>query len=179
MLIVFAGLPGAGKTTIARAIARRLNAAYLRIDAIEQALRSAGTLKSDVATEGYAIAYLLAEENLRLGVAVVADSVNPVQATRDAWLSVAARAAARAVEVEIVCSDAAEHRRRVDRRASDIPGLALPSWEAVKARRYEKWTRTPIVIDTASQSADESVSRLLAELRPLAPVTSPSGSRKG
>ncbi len=34
MLVVFAGLPGAGKTTIARLLAKRLDAIYLRIDTI-------------------------------------------------------------------------------------------------------------------------------------------------
>ncbi len=179
MLIVFAGLPGAGKTTIAREIAWRLNATYLRIDTIEQELRAAGTLKSDVTIEGYAIAYRLAEESLRLGATVVADSVNPVRATRDAWLAVAARAGVKAVEVEIVCSDETEHRRRVEQRISDIPGLVLPGWEAVQARAYEKWPRRPIVIDTASESVDQSVARLLAALQMLSPVTSPGGSRKG
>ena len=45
MLIAFAGLSGAGKTTIARILAQRLGAAYLRIDTIEQALRSSRVLK--------------------------------------------------------------------------------------------------------------------------------------
>ena len=41
MLIIFSGLPGSGKSTIARALARRLRAVYLRIDTIEQAIRAA------------------------------------------------------------------------------------------------------------------------------------------
>jgi tRNA uridine 5-carbamoylmethylation protein Kti12 len=39
MLIVLSGLPGVGKTTIARELASSLKAVYLRIDSIEQALR--------------------------------------------------------------------------------------------------------------------------------------------
>ena len=39
MLIIFSGLPGSGKSTIARALAKRLGAVYLRIDTIEQAIR--------------------------------------------------------------------------------------------------------------------------------------------
>jgi predicted kinase len=71
--------------------------------------------------EGYSVAYAIAEDNLRLGRIVIADCVNPWPLTRDAWRSVADRAGARAVEVEIVCSDRAEHRRRVESRAADIP----------------------------------------------------------
>ena len=37
MLIVFGGLPGTGKTTVARELARQLGAVHLRIDSIEQA----------------------------------------------------------------------------------------------------------------------------------------------
>ena len=44
MLVVFSGLPGTGKTTIASQLARQTGAAYLRIDVIEQALRDAGVL---------------------------------------------------------------------------------------------------------------------------------------
>lgn len=38
-LFIFAGLPATGKTTLARQLARHLNAVHLRIDTIEQALR--------------------------------------------------------------------------------------------------------------------------------------------
>lgn len=40
----------------------------------------------DLVDLGYCVAYALAEENVRLGRSVVADSVNPLNLTRDAWL---------------------------------------------------------------------------------------------
>jgi predicted kinase len=98
MLIVFAGLPGAGKTTIARTLAQKLGAVHLRIDTIEQALRSSRVLKSDVGPAGYLVAQRVAEENLRIGRLVVADSVNPLQVTRGAWRAVAEQASTDVIE---------------------------------------------------------------------------------
>ena len=47
MLIIFSGLPSVGKTSIARELARQINAVYLRIDSMAQAMRaSAGFLAS-------------------------------------------------------------------------------------------------------------------------------------
>jgi predicted kinase len=164
MLIAFGGLPGTGKTTLAREIARQWQAVYLRIDTIEQALRSSGALAGDVGPAGYAVAYALAEANLRLGRVVVADSVNPLAITRDSWRQVALDASARVIEVEVVCSDPVEHRRRVETRSVDVAGLALPSWDDVLRRDYEPWTRPRIVLDTASCSVAQAVAELQARI---------------
>src|SRR5687768_4497712 len=160
MLVVFGGLPGTGKTCIAREVVRRSGAIYLRIDAIEQAIRAAAGLGDDVGAAGYEVAYALAEANLALGRLVVADSVNPIAATREAWRQVAARTGSPLLEVEIVCSDKAEHRRRVESRRADIPGLRLPSWEQVVAREYEPWTDAMMVIDTAASSVSDAASSI-------------------
>ncbi len=72
LLIVFGGLPETGKTTLARLIAEEEHAAYLRIDIIEQALRSSGMLAGDVGPSGYSVAYALAASNLALVRIVVA-----------------------------------------------------------------------------------------------------------
>jgi len=160
-LIVFGGLPAAGKTTLSRAIAREMAATYLRIDAIEQALRSSGLITEDIGPAGYVVAYALAESNLKLGQNVVADSVNPVAATRDAWRRIAAEADAIIVEIEVICSDPVEHRRRVEARAVDIPGLVPPTWQEVVDRDYEPWNRPRALLDTAKRSVADS----LAELR--------------
>jgi predicted kinase len=150
-LIVFGGLPGTGKTTLSRELARRLSAAHLRVDVIEQALRSAG---HGVGPLGYGIANALAAENLQLGGVVIADCVNPVQASREGWRQTALRTSAHLIEIEMICSDPALHRQRVEQRASDIDGLRLPTWEEVVGRHYEPWDHDHLVLDAAIGSRD-------------------------
>ena len=163
VLIIFGGLPAAGKTTIARELARQIGAMHLRIDSIEQALRDSGAVPEPLNDAGYRIGYAIAEDNLRIGRTVVADSVNPLACTRDAWVEVATRARVNAVEIEVKCSDLDQHRRRVETRSSDISGLRLPTWEEVLAREYQPWNREHLVIDTADRTADKSV-RVIREL---------------
>lgn len=112
MLYIFGGLPGAGKSTLASRIAGEIGAVYVRIDTIEQAMRNGGAWVDG--PEGYVVGYGLAADNLRLGLPVVADSVNPLPVTRDAWREVAKRLEAPFVEIEVVCSDEREHRQRVE-----------------------------------------------------------------
>jgi predicted kinase len=161
MLIVFSGLPGVGKTAIARELARTIGAVHLRIDSIEQALRRAGC---QVEREGYDVAYAVAEDNLRVGRTVVADCVNPWPLTRAAWRAVAERAGAPALDIEIVCSDAAEHRRRVESRLPDLAGHLLPTWEDVVRRDYREWDRDRFVMDTAASDVTASVKIILSRL---------------
>ncbi|MFE1601453.1 AAA family ATPase [Methylobacterium sp. ID0610] len=157
MLIVFGGLPGTGKTAISRALA----AAHLRIDVIEQAIRDSGVPADAVGASGYAVAQALAGANLADGRIVVADCVNPNTASREGWRDMAGRAGARLIEVEVVCPDREEHRRRVEGRVSDIPGLVLPSWEAILRLDYESWDRPCLVIDSATSSPSQAVVAVL------------------
>ena len=160
-LVVLSGLPGTGKSTIARELARQLRAVWLRIDTIETAIADEATPITD---EGYRAAYAVAQDNLRLGLDVVADSVNPWMETRDAWRDAGLAAGAAVLEVEVVCSDAAAHRARVEGRTVDVPGLTPPTWQEVVERDYRPWTRERLVIDTAGRDAPACVSEILAAL---------------
>jgi predicted kinase len=164
MLIVFAGLPGAGKSTIARALAHEIGAVWLRIDSIEQGIRDSALMPASLEDAGYRAAYAVAEGNLRLGLTVVADSVNPAALTRAAWRDAALRAGARVVEVEIICSGNHEHRRRIETRANEVSGLILPDWEATIGRDYRPWDRARVVIDTAGRSVAECVAAIRGAL---------------
>jgi predicted kinase len=165
MLYIFGGLPGTGKSALSKRLTREKNAVYLRIDTIEQALREAGI--SVDGPEGYVTAYRIAEDNLRLGRVVVADSVNPLEITRSAWRNVAARAGMPFAEIEVICSDEVEHRSRVEERSPDIPGFKLPSWEDVVNREYERWDEAHLVIDTARQTVEQSFTVLTNSLKQL------------
>ena len=159
MLIALGGLPAVGKSTLARSLARRIGAVHLRVDTIEQAMRNAGFTVSG--PEGYLAARDLAEDNLRIGHTVIVDSVNPVAITREYWRETAARLTVELVEIEVVCSDKRQHRRRVESRTTDIPGLVLPTWQQVVDRDYEPWT-TAHVIDTAGRTLDDTLSQVEA-----------------
>jgi len=162
MLYIFSGLPGTGKSTLASALAKEYRAAYLRVDVVEQAMRDAGTWVDGPA--GYIVCYAIATQNLRLGLDVIADTVNPIEITRQAWRNVAESLGVPFAEIEVVCSDEHEHRHRIETRAADIPGFALPTWEHVKSRRYDSWDRDRIVLDTAHQTEAESLKTLLERL---------------
>ncbi|MBD8666766.1 putative kinase [Pseudomonas lurida] len=164
MLIVFSGLPGTGKTTIARELARRTGAVYLRIDVIEQAIRDADVLAGDVAASGYGVANALALSNLQLGNTVVADCVNPVRESRDAWKAVATMAEVELINIRVVCSDHQAHQRRVESRVGDIPGLTPPTWHSVLAHEYEAWDEASVTIDTAFLTPDQAVAMALKRL---------------
>lgn len=168
MLIVIGGLPGTGKSTIGRELVARWSSVYLRIDTIEHALRAALGGAEDVGPAGYFVAYELAKSNLALGMPVVADCVNPLAVTREAWRAVAASASSLLLEVEIVCSDLTEHRSRVEGREADIRGFTLPTWEAVMCRDYEEWAIERLVIDSALVGASEAAEVILDRARRLA-----------
>jgi predicted kinase len=155
MLVIFGGLPGTGKSTLAQRLAGQVGAVYLRIDTIERAIVDAKEALS-VGERGYRVAYAVAEDNLRLGHIVIADSVNPVQITRDAWRNVAERIGVNAVEIEVVCSDQAEHRHRVETRVAPVP----VTWQEVVDRHYEPWIGEHILIDTAGQKIEQSLATL-------------------
>jgi predicted kinase len=169
MLIIFGGLPGTGKSTLASQLADRLDAVYLRIDSIEQAIRTSGILTggTDLRDAGYTVCYGVAADNLVIGKTVIADSVNPLKITRDAYRSVAERIGVPFLEVEIVCSDRQQHRKRVEARQSDVVGLILPTWQQVLDRDYEAWDRPHLEVDTASMTVEQSIDQILRRL----PVT--------
>lgn len=164
MLYIFSGLPGSGKTTLAQRIAQHFCAVYLRIDTVEHALQNLFT--ADIQTEGYAVSNKIAADNLELGLNVVADCCNPVELSRRAWELVALEAHAAYVHIQVICSDVAEHRRRVEARTTTISGLNLPNlaWSEVQNREHEKWTATSITIDTANRLVEDCVAALVAEL---------------
>jgi predicted kinase len=157
VLIAMAGLPGAGKSTIADGLSRELRAPVLSVDPIESAMWRAGVQRTEpTGLATYVVAETLARANLSTGISVIVDAVNAVEPARWTWREVAASAGVRLKFVEVVCSDERVHRERVQARSRAIEGFEVTPWEAVLAARAEwaPWSDERLRLDSLDSSAD-------------------------
>ena len=150
MLIVMAGLPGTGKSTVAQELSERLGYPLVSVDQIESAVLSAG-IDSDQPTglAAYLVAETLAGNVLETGQSVIVDAVNAVSPAREQWVGLAARFGNALTFVEVVCSDPAVHRARLEARNRNLPHVAEPTWHAVEQSldEYDEWVGPSAGVD--------------------------------
>ncbi|WP_404312675.1 ATP-binding protein [Agrococcus terreus] len=164
MLIVMAGLPGSGKSTIAAALARSVGCAIVAVDPIEAALLRAG-IAADQPTglAAYVAAEAVAREQLRLGHHVVVDAVNDAAEVRQQWRDVAAGEGVDLRFVEVLAPDDEAHRARLAGRTRDLPGFPEPTWASVAGRRdgFATWDeeRIRVVADGDPAEAAAAIER--------------------
>jgi len=157
MLIVMAGLPGAGKSAVAEDLARALTCAVLSVDPAEAAMWRAGVSKSEpTGLAAYLVVEALAAEQLRLGHDVIIDAVNGVAPAREQWRRLSSQFAVQLRFIEVVCSDERLHQRRLAGRQRGIEGFPEPTWDSVLSRRDElpPWTDERLTLDTMRSRAD-------------------------
>jgi len=143
MLIVMAGLPAAGKSTIAEVVGNRIGAPVVSVDPIEAAILSAG-IDSDQPTglAAYLVAEAFADAVIAGGASIIVDAVNAVNPAREQWLKLAERQNAEIRFIEVVCSDAELHQQRLAARAARLAAASLPETFAVEQSldEWEDWT---------------------------------------
>ena len=151
MLVIMSGAPGVGKSAIADELGRRLRAPVISVDLIEAAIVRSGIAKSfETGLAAYNVGAALAESHLRLGLSVIADAANYLEVGRDIWRSAATKTRATLEAIEVVCTDEAIHRRRLDERHRGLEPLVEPTWTDVLRWRaeFEPWTQERLVLDS-------------------------------
>jgi predicted kinase len=155
-LIVFAGLPGTGKSSIAEAVARELSIPIFAKDWLEATLIRCELKPADsgqgLGSAGYQLLTTLAERQLHLGQSVILDSVASTLSIRAEWRRLAQTYRAAWHVIECVCSDEAMHRDRLRVRQRGIPGwheLDWPEVERVKAY-YAPWNEERLILDAVN-----------------------------
>lgn len=159
MLIVMAGLPGSGKSTIAEAAARMLSCAVVAVDPIEAAMRTAGIAHDQpTGLAAYVAAEAVARAQLRLGHVVIVDAVNDAEPARAQWRDLAASEGARLEFVEVVLTDADAHRCRLETRDRDLGAFPEPTWASVDARRsgFDGWIDDRLRLDATRRIAENA-----------------------
>ncbi len=168
--IVFTGLPGSGKTSIAEAVARELNIPVFAKDWLEATLIRCELHPPDnglgLGSAGYQLLTTLAERQFRLGQSVILDSVASTLSIRAEWRALAQTYQAKWCVIECICSDEVTQRNRLEVRQRGIPGWHELNWsevERVKAY-YAPWQEERLILDAVNSLAG-NIAAALSHLR--------------
>ena len=153
-LIIFSGLPGAGKSTLAEETARKLGIPVFAKDWLEASLltseMSPANPQKPLGSAGYQLLSMLARRQLLLGQSAILDSVASTLSIRAAWRELARQFGADWRVIECVCSDENLHRSRLSARKREIPGWPELEWSEVQRVKsyYAAWDEAHLVLDT-------------------------------
>jgi predicted kinase len=169
-LIVFSGLPGAGKSSIAEVVARKLGIPVFAKDWLEATLVRCQLQPIEhgppLGSAGYELLTTLAERQLQLGQSVILDSVASTLSIRMTWRALAQSYQAEWRVIECICPDEGVHRERMKVRQRHIPGWHELDWsevERVKAY-YAPWDEERLILD-AVNPLEENIAAALRYLR--------------
>ena len=165
-LIVFTGLPGTGKTSIAEAVARELGIPVFAKDWLEATLIRCELRPAEGApslgSAGYQLLTTLAERQLQLGQSVILDSVASTLSIRATWRTLAQAYQAEWRVIECVCSDVAAQRERMNVRQRYIPGWHELEWAEVERVKmyYAPWHEEHLILDAVNPVKDNIAAAL-------------------
>jgi predicted kinase len=170
-LIIFSGLPGTGKSTLAEAVGKELGIPVFAKDWLEGALLRSG-LKPTIEDKslgfaGYELLTVLAERQLILGQSVVLDSVAATETIRSTWRQLSRQYGADWRVIECICSDEYLHRSRLKVRKRNIPGWHELEWSDVEKVKqyYRPWKGRRLLVDmTSSYRENLSKARSYCEI---------------
>jgi predicted kinase len=159
-LIVFSGLPGSGKSSLAEWIGQKLQIPVFAKDWLESSLVGSGLVSDNksklLGFAGYELLSLLAERQLKMQQSVILDCVTSTESIREVWRKLAGQYQAEWLVIECICSDVTLHRDRLVKRERKIPNWYELDWKDIERIKtyYEPWTQPRLVLDSVNPLAE-------------------------
>ena len=162
--VIFSGLPGTGKSTLANRLARELRWPMLRIDDVVGDIpENAGI---DFWDSQVAILLGLAEAQLELGVNVIADSVF-MNKDRYHAEAIACEQNARFRPIHTFMSDEQVWEERVTRRVIELNHPAVSTWDQIQHQRkhFRPWQPDTALFVDGVKPAEKNYADVLRFVR--------------
>jgi predicted kinase len=161
-LILFSGLPGSGKTTLARRLAQQLHIPVLAKDRIQAALRAHG-LAGRATADGYHLMLELADEQLALGISVILEAVFPLAGFRVSAQELAQRHSAGFRAIYCYCSDEGVWQKRMQVRQPLVPHWTPVGWDDVERLRasFQPWDPQEALFIDSLNDLEENLALVL------------------
>ena len=164
---MLSGLPGSGKSHLAREIAARYPIAVLASDALRRALVKRPRYSQKESARLFAAIHALLEDLLRRRIPALVDATNLKETHRQPLYEIAERRGARLLVVEVQAADEIVRRRLNARRArqdpADISEATVEVYEMMRDEA-EPITHPHIVVDTSVGDISAAVAYIIGEL---------------
>jgi fatty acid kinase fatty acid binding subunit len=166
VLVMLSGLPGSGKSHLAREIVARHPLAVLNSDALRRALVKRPNYSQAESARLFSTIHALIEDLVGRGVHVLLDATNLKEAHRRPLREIAERAGARLLVVEVTAAEDVIRERLTARGAREDPAdVSEATQEVYEMMRDEaEPIREPHIVVDASGDVELAVDQILGEL---------------